>query len=249
MIIAVSDIHVGSAESNTVDFTEFLYDVILRKDSDNITDFVLCGDIFDFWRCNMMDMMVKGNFVMAKLLYLASSDIKVHYIAGNHDYVMRNVKSDRIDFTTYVQLIDEDVCWSFLHGWEYDPVQNSRYFDALCYSNTVNTKFTQHTFKNYARFLPLARRVTAWFSGRKIRKEISDMFWHKEDVKMWIKTMDTPIGKSEFPTGGTVYGHTHVPLIDDHDNVVNCGSWVRGNPITNTYVEISGSDASVKRFM
>jgi len=250
MIIAVSDVHVGSAECNTDDFIRFLNNVILRKfEDDEITDLVLCGDIFDFWRCNMMDMMVEGNHVMERLLYVANNGIKVHYIAGNHDYVMRKVQSVNIEFSTGVKLIDKGVFWEFLHGWEMDPVQNQRYFDAFCYSNTVNSEFTQHTFKNYAKYLPLARKVLTWIDKRKIKKEMSDMFWHKEDPEAWGKVIDRPSWKTKFTNGGTVIGHTHLPTIDNYDCLVNCGSWVRSSPMTNTYVEISGSSVHLKRYI
>ena len=186
---------------------------------------------------------------MERLLYVANHGIKVHYIAGNHDYVMRKVLSDNnIEFSTGITLIADGVWWKFLHGWEMDPVQNKKYFDAFCYSNTVNTEFTQHPFKNYAKYLPLARRVMTWINKRNIKKDMSDMFWHKDNTEKWGKVIDAPVWESKFTNGGTVIGHTHIPMIDD-DYIVNCGSWVRGNPIVNTYVEISGSDVCIKRYV
>ncbi|MEA1909370.1 MAG: metallophosphoesterase [Euryarchaeota archaeon] len=93
MIVAISDVHIDAPNSDIGAFVAFLNDVLMRRDADNITDLVLCGDILDFWRCDVMDMVLESGHIMNRLIYLADRGINIHYIAGNHDYIMRKAES------------------------------------------------------------------------------------------------------------------------------------------------------------
>ena len=85
MIVAISDVHIGAPNGNIGAFVAFLNDVLMRRDTDNITDLVLCGDILDFWRCDVTDMILESEHIINRLIYLADRGIDIHYIAGNHD--------------------------------------------------------------------------------------------------------------------------------------------------------------------
>ena len=252
MIVAISDVHIGAPNSDRGAFVAFLNDVLMRRDDDNITDLVLCGDILDFWRCDVMDMILESEHIINRLIYLADRGINIHYIAGNHDYIMRKAESKHkhIRFSTDLELTNDGRTWAFLHGWEFDTSMNPAYFDAFCYANTTQGDYIRKTFKTYLRFLPPVKAGRAWISGKRIQNDMRDMFSFsdKPGLKNSSPTGNKLIDTAEFPDGGTVFGHTHLPQLNAEEGLADCGSWHRGYPTHNTYAEIDDGVVCLKQF-
>ena len=249
-IIAISDTHVGAPQANTTKLVWFLGTIEDR--ADEITDLVLCGDILDFWRCDVMDMMLESADVMSRLIDLADNGVNVHYIAGNHDYIMRKAESkhERINFSTSLELYEDGRRWAFLHGWEFDKFMNPAYFDAFCYANTTHGDYIRETFKMYLRFLPLVKAIRTWISGKRIQSDMRDMFSFndKHRLENISPTGNNLIDTAQFPDGGLIVGHTHIPQLNTEEGIIDCGSWHSGYPTHNTYIEIDGETVHLRRF-
>jgi len=248
-IIAISDTHIGAPRANTAELIDFLAGLLDRED---VYDLVLCGDILDFWRCDPIDMTFVSAEPMLWLNALADAGTNIHYIAGNHDYIMRNAESKHkhIRFSTDLELYENDRRWVFLHGWEFDTSMNPAYFDAFCYADTAHGDYIRKTFKTYLGFLPLFKAWRAWISGKRIQSDMRDMFSYgdKPALENISPTGNRLIDAAEFPDGGTVFGHTHLPQLNAKDGLADCGSWHKSYPVHNTYIEIDGETVYLKRF-
>ena len=85
MIIAVSDLHLGDLASNRTGFLSFIED-FLKPKCDEITDLVLLGDILDLWRRNCSRVILDNLDILNDVCSLG---FHIHYIVGNHDFIMK----------------------------------------------------------------------------------------------------------------------------------------------------------------
>jgi len=86
MIIAVSDVHLGEDgyEEQDKQFSSFL-DYVRDDLLNEGWDFVLLGDIFDFWRKDSVEILNTYEDIIEKLIGFPNN-VEVHYVIGNHDY-------------------------------------------------------------------------------------------------------------------------------------------------------------------
>ena len=78
----VSDIHLGYKNSDKTSFNRFLDS--LQSDNET-TDLVLLGDIVDMWRRDASGVSLENWDIVQKIISLKQK-MRVHYVAGNHDY-------------------------------------------------------------------------------------------------------------------------------------------------------------------
>ncbi|HUU76021.1 MAG TPA: metallophosphoesterase, partial [Methanoregulaceae archaeon] len=117
MIIAVSDIHLGTESSNRSDFLSFLNSC----DKEAIDHLVLLGDIMDFWRRNNAGVVAekKNGEILDKIARLNAG--KVHYVIGNHDYSLLKFSERYGDvypfgITKSLRLEENGQPYYFIHG-------------------------------------------------------------------------------------------------------------------------------------
>lgn len=78
-VIVLSDIHLGSSDSNPKKVVDFLKK---NKDADEI---ILNGDIVDGWKLKRGGRINKKELELIRLILKLSTTIKISYIRGNHD--------------------------------------------------------------------------------------------------------------------------------------------------------------------
>ena len=252
MIIAVSDTHIGYSRCNRADFARFLDWVAVQ---DDVTDLVLAGDILEFWRRDMIAVTMESADIIARLIAMYKGGMKIHYIAGNHDYLVRHLKifPNRFKFSTKVELVEDGVNYKFIHGWELDPDQNTAFFDALCYTNDQSGRFADRVWDVYIKWIE---------NPQKRAKEWLRQWWAKRDME---KMMESPEERglitSVFATTDLasmivqedmlIAGHTHSPCIIESNKYANCGSWVVDgkSQFYNTYITIDGNKIQLRRFV
>ncbi|MGY5870724.1 MAG: metallophosphoesterase [Candidatus Thorarchaeota archaeon] len=100
MIIAVSDLHLGDPASNTQGIVSFIED-FLKPNCDEITDLVLLGDILDLWRRDSATVILENIDILNSVCAL---DFHVHYIIGNHDYIVTEFGLGRDDVRVPMEL-------------------------------------------------------------------------------------------------------------------------------------------------
>jgi UDP-2,3-diacylglucosamine pyrophosphatase LpxH len=217
----VSDIHLGYKNADKDSFNRFLDS--LQSDTET-TDLVLLGDIVDMWRRDAAGVFLENWDIVQKIINLKQK-MRVHYVAGNHDYhvlQMRN-HSYPFSFAKDLKFTDGKYTYVICHGLEFDPHQKTAIMEALCHV----------MYDPIENFEDLFGGVT-----QPPEKRLSDILKDVEHIA------SSKIKKDEI----LVFGHTHHPFINDAENVVNTGCWVTDSTVHNTMVEIRGGKPRLSIF-
>lgn len=130
MIIAVSDLHLGSPQSNKAGFQEFIRK-FLQPNQRDISHLILLGDILDLWRYRNSRVLSENADVISEIGQL---DMRKTYIIGNHDYAILNLLSDRKEDASIpseaagaldhvvesLELTKDGINFKFIHGHQID---------------------------------------------------------------------------------------------------------------------------------
>ena len=252
MIIAMSDVHLGYSKSNKADFARFLNWVALQED---VTDLVLAGDILEFWRRDMIAVTMENSDIIARLAAMRNGGMKIHYIAGNHDYTVRHLKifPSRFSFSTKVELVEDGVKYTFTHGWELDPDQNDVFFDALCYCNDKYGRVADRAWEVYLKWIDDPQKRIIELLRRYWAKRDMEKMMEPPEERGLVEQGDAHVGQVEkmvfVEDEFNISGHTHCPGIIESEKRANLGSWVQSAPIHNTYVTIDGNELRLRRFI
>lgn len=248
MIIAVSDVHLGYEKSLPKDFKAFIEYVSTTLTSDD--HLVLLGDILDFWRRNNVSVALEHQDI---LLRLQSLNTNVHYIVGNHDYLILNLaekvgKAYPFEVRKNLRLFDSGKYFYFTHGYELE----------------VLTNLEPLTVENYEIISINLCQMTEAFLGSILSAlwESLQVTFKKGDLKLQsIHSIIKPPEKRKMDKVETfaksdirrlflglmkddalIFGHTHSPFI--YENVANTGSWVSDTTEHNTYIVIKDGKMS-----
>lgn len=250
MLIAVSDVHLGYRHCDRAAFSRFLDWVAVQEE---VTDLVIAGDLLDMWRRDMVGVTLESSDIIAKMIAMQKGGTNVHYIAGNHDYCVRHLKifQNRFNFTTKLELDEDDTNYTFIHGWEIDPDQSSVYFDALCHTSDRAGRFADRVWDVYSKWLSPLAYPAEWLRQWKTKREMEVMLKPPEErgsIQLYDTLTPSETGTATMEGEVLVSGHTHIPCIVESDNHVNCGSWCRNERIYDTYVTIDGNEVQLRRF-
>jgi UDP-2,3-diacylglucosamine pyrophosphatase LpxH len=245
MIIVVSDIHLGIKPNDIKErrFHSFL--IHLRENLLTQGDeLVLLGDIFDFWRRDLTEVLLQSEGIIEKLLALNRKGVKLHYVVGNHDYYINKI-SEQVDVmfeTVGKSLILSDgsgpqsAKFLFMHGYQLEVMTNPYLKDLYIYEQTaeifcrtagitatlfrdtmlskIDTLFRPASIKNCSQ-LKLAPE--ARLSGKyNARKNIERLAISSG------RTLYLGINSADW----FVFGHTHMPFLDTASRTINTGSWM-----------------------
>lgn len=219
-IIVVSDVHLGTEDCDESAFNAFLNSLI---DDDEVTDLVLLGDIVDMWRRDASGVFLE-NMVTVKVIKDLQSRIRVHWVAGNHDYHLLKLKNRApfyhypFEFKETLELVDGDHTYRFMHGHEFE------YGDEVDFMRPILDMFC-HVMSD-----SLMMRAGNFHVGPNIR------------LKDKLKDIEGGAHDEVRNKSGQIliFGHTHHPFINHGNNLVNTGSWVKDANPHNTYVELKG---------
>ncbi|MFY9200770.1 MAG: metallophosphoesterase [Methanosarcina flavescens] len=145
-IIAVSDVHLGltigkdrpeEEKHREAQFGDFLDTLDYSK----ISDFILLGDILDFWRHDYLIVIVDEKYYLDKFkeLKCKHTNTNFHYIVGNHDYYLlwlnKNGADYSIDIKKSVKIRSKDEVFYFIHGYQFEVLSWSLYKSLALYEN------------------------------------------------------------------------------------------------------------------
>ncbi len=247
-IIAVSDVHLGYVNpdnkkeslSNKDDFEKFLDMVANMAGIDKL---VLAGDVCDLWVRDPVGAILENADTLYKLQMLQSK-MEVYYVIGNHDYYLRKLDNFKYQFKFYerdsLTLQDSGKTYRFKHGYDFEPIMNEIYFDALCYSGDELGNIASRAYQLF----------TKW-SKKLVGKEQFDAMLEPAKKRLSPeKTTNIELKACGSVKDGEilVFGHTHKPFINKKGNVVNLGSWVKDAQIQNTYLEVKDGKMALKKF-
>jgi UDP-2,3-diacylglucosamine pyrophosphatase LpxH len=250
LIIAVSDVHIGYSKSNRDDFARFLDWVATQ---DDVTDLVLAGDILDFWRRDMIAVTMESADIMARLIAMHKGGTHIHYIAGNHDYTVRhlNIFSNKFKFSTKVEIVEDGVNYTFMHGWELDPDMNDIFFDPLCYCNDTWGKRADRVWDMYSKYVDPLKYPLEWIRQWMSKKTINNMSKPPEERRFTSAFATSAVDSMIAEDDMLICGHTHSPCIIESKKYANCGSWVCDSTtqLYNTYIAVDGNEIHLRRFV
>ncbi len=219
-LVVLSDIHLGTYGCHAKELLIYLKSINPKK-------VVLNGDIIDIWQFNKHYWPTSHMLVVKYLLGLVAKGVKVHYITGNHDEMLRKFsgfKMGSLEITNKLILQQgKSKLWIF-HGDVFDvTMQNAKWlaklgsvgYDALILINRVANFVSQKL--GYGK-ISLSKRI-------------------KNSVKSAVKFINSfertaaDIGISN----GYQYvicGHIHQPEIREMNNedgsiiYMNSGDWI-----------------------
>lgn len=238
-IIAVSDIHLGYANSKEKEFSSFLDWLAERED---ISDFVICGDMLDMWRRDMAGVTIQHLDMLNKLRNL-SPEIKVHYLAGNHDYHIHHLTkypypfgfTKNYDPRNGFELEDGDITYRFKHGYDFEILMSrSEYlFDMLSSTSDESGEFKSWLY-DYITKIEAIRRIDIG-TIRQMLASITDECFRKA-----IESFFLP--KLRNPSGGPSYDYPNRKILEDIQKPVEERMKIQGNGFDVDYFKRSLKD-------
>jgi UDP-2,3-diacylglucosamine pyrophosphatase LpxH len=152
-IIIISDIHLGDKNCNKDQFEKFLDQILNRTIECN--RFIIVGDCLDMWRRDSVGVMIESAEIIEKLIQIEKKkDIKLHFVVGNHDYYLRNLKQHGypFQFTEDELVLNESINgekyeYRFCHGYEFDMNELKFIFDFFCFSDDNLGEFYSSTWQ------------------------------------------------------------------------------------------------------
>lgn len=219
-IVIVSDLHLGYKNADKDSFNSFLDSLSSNR---RITDLVLLGDIVDMWRRDASGVFLENWDIVQKIVSLKQK-MRVHYVAGNHDYHVLQLRghSYPVNFAKNLTFKDDNCTYIISHGHEFDPTQKTPVMEALCHVMYDAIEGFENLF---GATQPPETRLSQILGDVETRACLS-------------------VKKGEI----LVFGHTHHPFINEAENVANTGSWVTDSPVHNTVVELSGGKPRLSIF-
>ncbi len=254
-IIAVSDVHLGyllkntkQSLSNKDDFDKFLDNVFNMNDIDK---FVICGDLLDMWIRDMSGVVIENADTLHKLQMLKSK-MNVYYVAGNHDYHVYTLNNFKYQFEFFKEKIlhDGGKTFRFKHGYDFDPIMNEIYFNALCYSSDELGDIGLRAYEVWIKWRNWTDKLRALFQRKRIQSDLNKLLIPAEKRLLVEERNEINLNACRSVKDGEVlvFGHTHDPFINEKENVVNLGSWVKDSEVHNTYLEIKNGKMALKIF-
>lgn len=247
MIVAVSDIHLGHEKSDSKAFNSFVESRL--KNLGREDHLVLLGDILELWREKNLDSVANNQEILQKL-YELTKQTNVYYIYGNHDFTIsslsRKVKNFPFAISHDLRLELNGRKYYFLHGYELE----------------VYSKLEPLTLDDYEKLcIGLCDRTEKYFgSFLSVLWDISQIsnvmkdFYHtitrpasKRDLENYIdrfansfisKSMFLGVKEDEF----FIFGHTHIPNLDESNKWGNTGSWITSERQYDTFIEINENE-------
>lgn len=263
MIIVVSDVHLAERDdektkADDAKFLQFL-NYISTNQLKNGGELVLLGDIIDLWRRDFVKAMMESEPVISKLMEMKSK-IKIHYLAGNHDFHMLNMGGlfkDNYPFqvTKELRLEESGKKFFFIHGYQIEVLANPYYksmsayeafSEGLCMAGDDTGNAADklwETFQVSKSALDGLKRLPSNIKGA------LDSMFNPPDERM--ESVISEVDKIAISSARVLYlgmekdetlvfGHTHEPFPAVKNGAINTGSWKKSPCQNYTYLEISG---------
>lgn len=236
-IFFFSDVHLGLQSAPEERQKEHFVLEFLTHVQQHGEQLFIMGDLFDYW-FEYKTVIPRGyHHVLSKLGQLVESGVKVHYVAGNHDFWLKDFFPDDLGIPVY-----KDPFAMTLRGKRF-------YFhhgDGLALNDTGYRILKRILRSPISIFLyslvhpdwtaPLARgssKTSRQYTGHKDYGETDGMRQFAE-------------GKLQEGFDAVVMGHRHVPLEHHAGNgvYINLGDWITHR----TYAEFDGTTLALKHW-
>jgi UDP-2,3-diacylglucosamine pyrophosphatase LpxH len=239
-VVVTSDHHLGYANADKAAFNAFLDNLAQEND---VTHFVLLGDVVDMWRRDASGVFLEAHDTIGKILTLQSKGVQVFYVAGNHDYHVLDLDNPAypLQFSKELSLSDGQVTYRFVHGFQFDPDQKAPLMAFLCRLMSDKGGALE---SNIWADLPSVSNIFSKLEPSFVKADIAALTQRiqrspEDRLKESLNQIYSAACKEVKPGEVLVFGHTHVPFVNKAENVANCGSWVKDANPYDTYVELT----------
>lgn len=236
-LLVVSDIHLISDKDER---GNLLLEMLSNIDTSEVRYLVLLGDIFDFCFGASQYFREKYSKFGDELSRISRSGVKVHFVEGNHEFILNGLKWDGVHFVN----IHEDLriqipngpTFLFNHGDSLEAPWHYR-----LYSNVIRSRVSAFC----ARKLPqtFLDNLALKISGGSRQKSYTQSIDHKKIVariQEWVK------GRADYG----IVGHFHIPydVKGDGSRIFGLDSWDKPNCLSyhkgqffRTYLKAGGN--------
>lgn len=247
-IVVVSDVHLGSENSEKEAFLEFLGS--LRDDGD-ITDLVLLGDIVEMWHRDASGIFLE-NMDLVVLLKELQKKLTLHWVVGNHDYHLLKLKNRAphynypFEFKENLELKDGHHTYRFIHGYEFEYGNETKFIrpmlELLCHVMSDSDGVPKDDLWAY-----LTKKMSGiQYSVITERGDEGNLRITTGSIvdppEIRLKNRIDAIERQAYeevhqkPHHTLIFGHTHSPFICVGGNLINTGSWEKNSRPNKTYV-------------
>ena len=216
----ISDIHLGfgSKEENVkreTRFIDFLDDI-----KHDCSDLYILGDLFDFW-FEYRKVVPKGYFLtLAKLYEFKKSNIKIHYLVGNHDCLLKDYFEKEIGITIYWKNIEAEILGKkfFIHHGD-GLSNNDTGYKIL--KRILRNKTNQYLFSLVHPDLGIF--LGTYFSKKSRNYTSKKDYGEKDALYLFAKK------KIEAGFDFVILGHIHKLVMTNIDSgtYINLGDWIK----------------------
>jgi UDP-2,3-diacylglucosamine pyrophosphatase LpxH len=238
MIIAISDVHLGSNDCKREDFLNFVNSQPYLKDENH---FLLLGDIIEFTLRDMTNAIQENEEILQALLTLKEKGFSLHYIVGNHDIIIREMKNNEhfpFDIRDNMTISHMGIDYYFTHGYEIEAWtlfrKDVKAYEDLFRKNCGRGEIEARTLKKIWEIIePIWNLLKAsWYflSCNDIASKINRGAFRSMKLDMVETLAFSPLLNMFIPIKENdilVFGHTHKPF--KTKKVINTGSWVEND--------------------
>lgn len=219
-IAVISDVHLGTYGCQAKHLLTYLNSIEPKK-------LVLNGDIIDIWQFSKRYFPKSHMKVIKKVMSMASNGVKVIYITGNHDEMLRKFSNTAIGNISIVDKavleLDGKKAW-FFHGDVFDvSIQNAKWL----------AKLGGYGYD----LLTLINRLINWYLDKRGKDRYSLSQRVKNGVKgaiKYINDYEKVISEIAIKNGYdyVICGHIHQPKMEYFENkhgktmYLNSGDWI-----------------------
>jgi len=243
-VVVTSDHHLGYANSDKPAFNRFLDEIAQEND---LTHFVLLGDVVDMWRRDASGVFLEAHDTVGKILALKSKGVQIFYVAGNHDYHVLDLNNPGypVQFSKELILRDGPVTYRLVHGYEFDPEQKVPFMAFLCrVMSDTGGALENHLWTDFNSLNNIFQKIEPSFVKADLAAVSERLLRRPEDrMKDSLNRVNAAACQNVKPGEILIFGHTHVPFVNKAENVVNTGSWVKDSSPYDTYVELKDGKA------
>jgi len=253
MIVVISDVHLAEkskdkkVERDDREFLAFLNHVKDDLLSDG-GDLVILGDLIDFWRRDFAKALMEMEEVISVFTSF-KDDVKVHYIVGNHDYYMLRLKetlSESFPFENVAECIrlrEGGERFFFTHGYQLEVLANPYYksltsykcfAENLCLAGDDTGNAASELWdmiQTSKSVLDNLRRVPSDLRGalKSMMAGPDERLFGRHEAALSIDNLAKSSSRAVYLGMETdeflIFGHTHMPFVDEEHRVANVGSW------------------------
>ncbi|RIA09663.1 UDP-2,3-diacylglucosamine pyrophosphatase LpxH [Flavobacteriaceae bacterium MAR_2010_72] len=219
-VVVISDVHLGTYGCHAKQLVTYLNSIEPRN-------LILNGDIIDVWQFSKRYFPKSHLKVIKKIIDMASNGVKITYITGNHDELLRKFSGTTIGNIAIVDKkvmeLDGKKAW-FFHGDVFDiSIQNAKWL----------AKLGGYGYD----LLILINRLVNWYLERIGKEKYSFSMRIKNSVKCamkYISDFETVVTDLAIENGYdyVICGHIHQPKMFTKENrkgkttYLNSGDWV-----------------------